>query len=437
MTDLLAIAVSGVRAFGGALETTGQNIANANTEGYVRRSADLREVAGAAMGRRDGSQAGVGLNGVTRGADEFRAAELRRAGGDVARGAAQVAGLSAIEATLAARDVGRALTGFFDAALTLSADPASGADRETLLARADGVADAFRGAATDLAAAREGTAQSLALGVSTLDRAAGDLARVNGQLLRTRASGTAEAGLLDERDRLLATMSELAGLSVSFGRHGIAEVALAGTSDPKLVAGVESASLSVAFDAGGRPQATLGGTPVTVTGGALAGRVDALASIDAASAALDTLAAEFAGAVNDVQARGTDAGGRPGAPLFAGTTAATLARALADPAGVAAAAKGGAAGSLAALLDVRTSLKPEQRAQALATGNATALAGRRQTGEALGAVLRAAETRYYEGAAVSLDQEAANLVRYQQAFQASGRVLQAATAMLDSILAIR
>ena len=436
MTDLLAIAASGVRAFGGALETTGQNIANANTDGYVRRSADLREVSGAAMGRRDGTAAGVRLAGVARGADEFRASELRRASGDVARGAAQVAGLEAIETALGARDVGAALTGFFDAALTLSADPASGADRTALLARADNVVDAFRGAAGDLASAREGTAQSLALGVATLDRAAGDLARVNGQLLRTRPGGTAEAGLLDERDRLLGTMGGLAGLTVSFAPHGIAQVALAGTSDPALVAGVQSTHLSVAFDAGGQARLTLGDDPVALAGGALAGRIDALGSIDAAGAALDGLAADFAGAVNDVQAQGADANGRSGAPLFAGTGAATLSRALSDAAGVAA-AKGGAAGNLSSLLGLRSSLKPEQRAQALATGNATALAGRRQTGAALDAVLRAAETQYYEGAAVSLDQEAADLVRYQQAFAASGRVLQAATAMLDTILAVR
>ena len=438
MTDLLAIAASGVRAFGASLETTGQNIANANTEGYVRRSANLQEVAGAAMGRRDGTQAGVRLVGVVRGADAFRAAELRRANGDVARSTIQIGGLEAIEGSLATRQPAAALTAFFDAALTLSADPGSGALRSELLARADSVADAFRGTAGDLDAAREGTSRSLALGVQILDRAAGDLARVNEQLLRTRAGGTAEAGLLDERDRLLGAMSELAGLTVAFGSHGIAEVSLAGTTDPKLVAGIASTPLSFGADAKGQPQVALGGVAVAVRGGSLAGGIDALGSLDAARATLDTLAADFAVAVNDVQAQGTDANGRAGAPLFAGMDAATLSRTLSDPDGIAAASPGGgSAGGLAALLDIRTSVRPEQRAQTLATTNATALSGLNQTGQALDAVARAAQTSYLDGAAVSLDQEAANLVRYQQAFQASGRVMQAATAMLDTILAIR
>ena len=436
MSDLIAIAASGVRAFGGALDATAQNIANANTEGYVRRSAVLNEVAGSAMGGR-GTQAGVRLAGLARGADEFRSSEVRRADGDVARSDAQVAGLEAVEAALAARGPGAALTGFFDAALTLSADPGSEANRAALLGRADGVADALRGVAGDLAAARDGTTQSLALGVATLDRAAADLARVNGQLLRTREGGAAEAGLLDERDRLLGTMAGLAGLSVTFGRRGIAEVGLAGLAEPRLVAGLGSAALSVSIDAKGQPAVALDGAPVTLTGGALAGRIDSLATLGEASAALDRLAVDFAGAVNEVQAGGTDADGRPGAPIFGGGDAATLIRTLSDPAGIAAARGGRDAANLTALTDLRATLGPEGGVAALVTGNATRLAARRQTGEALAAVQRGARAQALDGTAVSLDQEAANLVRYQQAFQASGRVMQAASAMLDSILAIR
>ena len=46
-SDLLNIAASGVRAARAALDVSSQNIANAATEGYVRRSIRLSEVAGA------------------------------------------------------------------------------------------------------------------------------------------------------------------------------------------------------------------------------------------------------------------------------------------------------------------------------------------------------------------------------------------------------
>jgi flagellar hook-associated protein 1 FlgK len=37
---------------------------------------------------------------------------------------------------------------------------------------------------------------------------------------------------------------------------------------------------------------------------------------------------------------------------------------------------------------------------------------------------------------VNLDEEAANLIRYQQAYQAAGKALQIATTLFDTILAI-
>lgn len=38
---------------------------------------------------------------------------------------------------------------------------------------------------------------------------------------------------------------------------------------------------------------------------------------------------------------------------------------------------------------------------------------------------------------MSLDDEAANLIRFQQAFQASGKVIQVAGELFDTLLAIR
>jgi flagellar hook-associated protein 1 len=38
---------------------------------------------------------------------------------------------------------------------------------------------------------------------------------------------------------------------------------------------------------------------------------------------------------------------------------------------------------------------------------------------------------------VSLDEEAANLIRFQQAYQASAKVMQTASTLFDSILAVR
>ena len=98
-SDLLSIATSGTKAARLALDVTAQNIANASSEGYVRRSLRLEELASSGgFGRiGDVSLSGVRLGAVVRNADLFRQAEVRRTGADAARGDAEVAGLENIQ----------------------------------------------------------------------------------------------------------------------------------------------------------------------------------------------------------------------------------------------------------------------------------------------------------------------------------------------------
>ena len=50
MASLFEIGKTGVQAYRQSLSVTGQNIANINTEGYNKRSADISEVAGVSGG---------------------------------------------------------------------------------------------------------------------------------------------------------------------------------------------------------------------------------------------------------------------------------------------------------------------------------------------------------------------------------------------------
>ena len=68
-------------------------------------------------------------------------------------------------------------------------------------------------------------------------------------------------------------------------------------------------------------------------------------------------------------------------------------------------------------------------------GNASALAKISQ--EALQVVHDQAVEEKDKVSGVSLDQEAADLIRFQQAFQASAQVIQASNKMIDSLISIR
>ena len=58
------------------------------------------------------------------------------------------------------------------------------------------------------------------------------------------------------------------------------------------------------------------------------------------------------------------------------------------------------------------------------------------TRDALRTVADSAQLALSQETGVDLDQEAANLLRFQQAFQANGRVIQAAADVFDTILGI-
>ena len=77
------------------------------------------------------------------------------------------------------------------------------------------------------------------------------------------------------------------------------------------------------------------------------------------------------------------------------------------------------------------------RIDSLMFGAASAASARRTTADALDSIAGAARIALAEQAGVSLDDEAANLLRFQQAFQASGRVIQVASDLFDTLLAIR
>ena len=88
MASLFEIGKTGVQAYRQALSVTGQNIANINTDGYNKRSADLEEVPsvqGGVTNVPDQSGLGVRVNQVRRSFDAFLTSNLRDTNGDFER----------------------------------------------------------------------------------------------------------------------------------------------------------------------------------------------------------------------------------------------------------------------------------------------------------------------------------------------------------------
>ncbi|MEY4238269.1 MAG: flagellar hook-associated protein FlgK, partial [Pseudomonadota bacterium] len=214
-SDLFSIGLSGLRASRAALDLTAQNISNAGTEGYVRRSLRISEVssAGTWMAPGDLTLSGVRIDGVTRNADLFRQAEVRRTGSDYARAAKELSGHENIEAALDQSGLFPAMTAFEASLQRLESNPVDPALRAGALEDARTLARSFNLAAGSLDTLGEGLRFEASAGTQEVNTYATELARVNLQLTRATAGSSDQTMLLDRRDTRLQQISDKVGIS--------------------------------------------------------------------------------------------------------------------------------------------------------------------------------------------------------------------------------
>ncbi|BBC72164.1 flagellar hook-associated protein FlgK [Altererythrobacter sp. B11] len=442
-SDLLSIAASGARAARGALDVTAQNIANASSEGYVRRSVTIEEVAAAGgyMRANDISLSGSRVSGVSRNADMFRQAEVRRTNSDIKRSDAELAGLQNLEAAVDQSGIYDSIVAFEGALQQLSGDPVDPSLRAAVMGAADAMANKFQIADSSITSAVAGMQFEAQGAVDQANVVTSELARVNLQLVRAGPNSSDRASLLDRRDALLEKLSGITDINTTFGSDGGVTVRAGGAGGPVLVSGINSAPLAMSIAADGTASFTAGGTAFTPAGGSLAGNALGLSEAASLRGRLDAVANSLISTLNAAQANGAALDGSGGQPLFAGTGANGIHLAFTNPAGLATAPAGSPAGSrdssnLDALRVGLASNGPAEDTNALLFDISSKVSSRKLTNEALETIASSARISLQEQSGVDLDSEAANLIRFQQAFQASGRAMQVATELFDTLIAI-
>lgn len=443
-SDLLNIAASGIRAARAALDVSSQNIANAGTEGYVRRSIRLSEVAGAGGYARVGdfSLSGVAIAGLNRNVDAFRQAETRRTSSDAARAGGELQAYQNVEAALEQSQLYPALTGFETALQQLAADPVDSSLRNAVLESARTLTRTFNIASQGLDTVASGLQFEAGDGVTQVNLLAQQLARVNVQLVRAAPGTSDQVALLDQRDNLLKGLSDHVDVTATFAADQSVEVRIGGAAGPQLVSGNIATPLAMATAADGTLSFTLGGSAVNPASGSLAAAAQGLVMVRDTHVQLNGIAASLIAAANGAQASGAALDGTPGAALFSGTDAKTIGLALTSGAGLATAPAGAGPGSrdpagLNALRSALSAANVEGQTNGLLFDVSSATQGRKLTSDALTSIAGAAKLALDSQAGVNLDEEAVNLVKFQQAFQASGKVIQIASDLFDTLLAIR
>ena len=326
MVDLVGIGVSGLAAYQKALATTGNNIANLQTAGYVRQRATI-ESAGQDNSARISLGAGVRFAGVERLYDRYLEENLRRSGGDFKSQEALLSKLQQLQDSIGSSTAGLhgAFQAFFDSARMLESSPGSTGARTGYLSAANGVASRFQGLSRTVADLESSTRAQIEQGVEEVNVRLKELGTLNSQLIKRSTDAEQPMQLLDRRDTLLKELGERMGIAISLGNSGSADIyAGDSTSGAALVEGGTVHAITAQFDAvdPGRVQFVLDAStrptvlPTAITGtlgGLTAFRGQALGPV---ADSLDQMALAFGHAINDIQSNGLDASGHPGQALF-------------------------------------------------------------------------------------------------------------------------
>jgi len=443
MSDLFIIGASGTKAYRSAMAAISENIANASTEGYSRRSVTTIEsgssTATMAVYITRANFGGTEVKSVNRATDPYLDATVRYTNMQLGSAVARMRWLTDSETALNDTEtgVGQLMTGMFQNMDKLAASPSDNSLRVTTLDSIGRVAQAFNQTSADLSQVSNGIATEAQSSVTTVNQALSALADINNSLLRAQPGTSAYAQLLDSRDAALGTLSTNLNVDISFGTHDQAQVMLNGQT---LVQGSSATPLALTANANGTLSlATSGGTALAApTSGTLGGLFSAADTVSQRRTSLDTLAQQFVTNMNNWHAQGRTDAGTAGGPLLSGTTAATVTALISDPAQLATKATDGTPNGN--LLTVSTVLRGngsvEQGWTNLIATHANLLSSTK-------AEQTTAQNRSDQAVAareavsgVDLDMEAAELLRIQQAYSGSAKILQVAKETVDAILQI-
>jgi len=443
-TDLITIGRSGVAASRAALELTAQNIANASNADYTRRRINQSELVG--TGRIDRIQRstinGVEIGSVERFGGEFARRQVQVSTSDLAKVDAELNSLRGAETAIEKSGLYDRLVSFEAALTRIESDPSDASLRTGALESARQLAQVFQFADSTLGNARDLAEADVLAGIDSVNATTQTLAKINVDLVGAREGTAGRAALLDARDAALRDLAQEVGFNVTYNEFGAAEVRLNAPGNPVLVSGANTETLGSNVLPDGSLEITIAGTPAQPAGGALAGRMSALADITQRQADLDAAAASTISRVNTAQAAGVALDGSPGSPIFSGSQASDITMVLGDGAGLALAPAGAPAGSrdtgnLGGLIAaIGADDGPLAAIDRSLLGLSSRISGLDATRAGLTIIKDSAEAALVSETGVDLDAEAANLVRLQQAFDANSRIIRVATELFDTILGL-
>ena len=423
----LQTSLRGLLAHQQAIDTTGHNVANANTPGFSRQEAVVAPTqpfvvpansvltgAGAQLGT------GVDVSSIRRIRDAFLDIQYRAQSTALGDASARSNSLEQVELAFAEPgDDGLAsqLDKFWNAWSDVANAPESAGARSALISSAQTLSTSFQTLSSQLTTvATQAQDEYDAITGPTGDVAswAAELAGLNTSIRDAVVRGQQPNDLMDRRDLLIDQLSSLAQVSVTDVGNGAQQVDFGGVTlvDPMTPAGYSW------------PQT------LTTPGGKLGALLDLASPTGPALSfrtQLDAVASDLVTSVNALHSS---------TPFFdpAGTTAATInvvaTIATLQTGSGAAAGENDVAQSIAALRGGTT----DQLYGALVARVGIAVQANSRAQSTAQSLADAVDSRRQSISGVSLDEEMTNMIRFQRGYQASARTMTTLDDMLDTLI---
>lgn len=448
----LQTALSGLEAAQAAIDTTGQNIANASTPGYSRQEVNLTERSAMPINALssvtgDGSQLGTGVDitSITRIRDSFLDSQYRFQNSQTSADNTNTTILGQAQASLnepTSSGLSTVMDNFWQGFNTYASAPNQDGSTQTIIGQGQAVADSLNTLAGQITTLQSQVTQQYdTLTDPTSGAVASDanqIAQLNTQIAQAQAAGINANDLEDQRDTAIDDLSQYSNVYTTTQSNGMVDVSFGnaatsaqnGTTDATPLVDGGTVNLSQNLT-----DSNLSGSSGTL--GALLGQYDPNAAGGTPTGtlvnymnSLNTVANQLVTTVNNAISTADPQGAT--APTFfdpSGTTAATISvnSSLSSSGTPYTAAEATAVSQL-------TGGQAEQSYQAFVTqvgGDVQSAQNAQSTSQSL---LTAIGNQRQSVSGVSLDEEMTNLIQYQQAYQASARVMSTINDTFTSLL---
>ncbi|WP_338763767.1 flagellar hook-associated protein FlgK [Massilia sp. METH4] len=448
-------ALSGAVAAQAALNAASQNVANLQTKGYTRQGVLLAAVAPGIGTKQAGN--GVEVAGLLRISDSYKTQQLWRANSELGRYSTQQPYLTQLEQVMgdSKSSLSYSVDKFFQALNAVGEEPTSAPLRGQVVAQAGALAESFNSIYQVTRNQQLSVQQQREAILPKFSTLTANIASLNQRITAAGATGTNVSALIDERDQAIDSLADLAAIEVLEQPDGSRAVSL--KSGQPLVVGNQAATLGIDTTSGTpKMQVTFARSVYGVDDAAIGGQLGGLGAFEKnilkpLQDSIVSMADQLATKINTQLAAGKDGAGNAGKPMFdISSTGATGILSLAagytaDDLALSSDGTPGDSGNLQLLVDIKNQTITLPSVGSVIIGDAdTQMVGKlgidsQQNKSLLNTattIRRQAEDDWAATSGVNRDEEAMNLVEFQNMYQANMKVVAVANSLFDATLSM-